>query len=205
MRRPSALYLLVILTLLASCGAGGDPDEGLSIGRRLPDADLRALDGATLRVHDLRGQPAVLNFWATWCGPCREEIPNLEQASAAYQGQGVRFLAITDELRPEVRSFMSDIDMSLPVYFDNGGRAGKRYQVQSIPTTFFLDSEGYIIARHSGALSAAQLTRYLERLLQDTPEVEPPAQPDAPGPLPTAPMQPAPGDDDVGWRRPAAG
>lgn len=205
MRRHVVLSLIVIVTLLAGCGPGSDPDEGLMTGKRLPDAELRALDGASVRVHELRGQPAVINFWATWCEPCRQEIPNLEQANAEYHDQGVRFLAVTDELRPEVRRFISEIGMTLPVYFDNGGRVGTRYQIQGIPTTFFLDSEGYIVARHSGALSTAQLTRYLARLLEAAPEGELPAPPAGPSQLPTVPVRPAPGGDDVGRTRPVSG
>jgi thiol-disulfide isomerase/thioredoxin len=149
-------------------------------------------------VADLRGNPAVINFWATWCAPCREEIPVLQAAHAEHGRRGVAFLAVTDELPTTVRPFMEQINMTLPVWYDPGGRAGQRYAIQSIPTTFFLDADGRLVARHTGALTRRQLEAYLQQLTTERQEQrEPPA---GDPPLPT--RIPAPGGaDTVGWRR----
>jgi cytochrome c biogenesis protein CcmG/thiol:disulfide interchange protein DsbE len=131
----------------------------------------------------------VINFWATWCTPCREEIPVLQAAHAARAGEGLQFLAVTDELATTVRPFRERTGMTLPVWYDPGGRAGKLYGIQSIPQTFFLDAEGEIVARHVGALTREQLDAYLDALTGA------PAPDEAvPTPLPS----PGNGSDSVG-------
>ncbi|MFQ3660752.1 MAG: TlpA disulfide reductase family protein [Chloroflexaceae bacterium] len=194
-----ALTLLIAATLVAGCGARpGDTPPGVSLGQPLPEASFTTGSGERVSVADLRGNPAVINFWATWCAPCREEIPVLQAAYAAHGQNGVAFLAVTDELPITVRPFMEQINMTLPVWYDPGGRAGQRYAIQSIPTTFFLDADGRLVARHTGALTRRQLEAYLQQLTsgrEDRPE--PPA---GDPPLPT--RIPAPGGaETVGWQR----
>jgi thiol-disulfide isomerase/thioredoxin len=134
----------------------------VTAGKQLPAATFTTGRGERVTVADLKGEPAVINFWATWCAPCREEIPILQEAHAA--NPNVQFLAVTDELATTVRPFADQLKMTLPVWYDPGGKAGKAYGIQSIPQTFFLDGEGTIVARHVGALSAEQLANYLTTL-----------------------------------------
>jgi cytochrome c biogenesis protein CcmG, thiol:disulfide interchange protein DsbE len=197
MRRSLAPTLLILLALLAACAPQGERRQGVRIGEPLPDAQFTTGAGDRVRVADLEGSPAVLNFWATWCGPCREEIPVLQAAHA--DNQEVVFLAITDELATTVRPFMNRIDMTLPVWYDPGGRAGKLYGIQSIPTTIFLDATGNVVARHVGALSRPLLDDYLERIRAEA-QPATPAPTGAPAPAPSAPPAPRPeGGDSVGW------
>lgn len=199
MRRTLGLSLLVAVAVLSGCAPrAGNPNEGVSIGRQLPYAEFTTGRGERVSVEDLRGSPAVINFWATWCAPCREEIPVLQAAHAARQDQGLSFLAVTDELPTTVRPFMDRLDMTLPVWYDPGGKAGKLYAIQSIPQTFFLNAAGEIVARHVGALSPAQLDSYLDALADE-------AAPAEPAPLPTQLPSPHNGTDSVGWRRPHGG
>ncbi|MCS6882104.1 MAG: TlpA disulfide reductase family protein [Oscillochloridaceae bacterium] len=201
MRPISSVALITLMTalLVTGCSAGsGNTSRGVAIGQPLPHAEFTTGRGERVSVADLRGNPAVINFWATWCAPCREEIPVLQAAHAAYGQKGVAFLAVTDELPTTVRPFMEQINMTLPVWYDPGGRAGQRYAIQSIPTTFFLDAEGRLVARHIGALTRRQLEAYLQQLMAERQEQRetPPGDP----PLPT--RIPAPGGaDTVGWRR----
>jgi cytochrome c biogenesis protein CcmG/thiol:disulfide interchange protein DsbE len=195
MRRLLGLSLLVAAVVLSGCGQRpANLNEGLSLGKQLPPAQFTTGRGERVTVEDLRGSPAVINFWATWCVPCREEIPILQAAHAAHQDAGVQFLAVTDELPTTVRPFMDKIGMTLPVWYDPGGKAGAAYMIQSIPTTFFLDSEGRIVARHVGALTREQLDRYLDQV---TGEQAPPL----PSPAPTVLPTPRDHDDAVGWAR----
>ncbi|MGQ9928155.1 MAG: TlpA family protein disulfide reductase [Chloroflexaceae bacterium] len=193
-----ALILLVAAILVAGCGReAGDAARGVTIGQPLPSAEFTTGRGERVNVADLRGNPAVINFWATWCAPCREEIPVLQAAHAEHGQRGVAFLAVTDELPTIVRPFMEEINMTLPVWYDPGGRAGQRYAIQSIPTTFFLDADGRLVARHTGALTRRQLEAYLQQIKTERQEQrEPPA---GDPPLPT--RIPAPGGaDTVGQR-----
>jgi thiol-disulfide isomerase/thioredoxin len=194
-----ALILLAATMLVAGCGAGsGKTSRGVAIGQPLPPAEFTTGRGERVSVADLRGNPAVINFWATWCAPCREEIPVLQAAHAEHGQNGVAFLAVTDELPTTVRPFMEQIAMTLPVWYDPGGRAGQRYAIQSIPTTFFLDADGRLVARHTGALTRRQLEAYLQQLTTQRQEQQAPPAGDPP--LPT--RIPAPGGaDTVGWRR----
>jgi peroxiredoxin len=192
--------------LLAGCGgsplpqvdlrAEGDIVEGIEKGNRLPDVELTTLGGETIRVGELRGQPLVVNFWATWCGPCAEEIPMLEQAYKANSEAGLRLLAITDESPDAVAPFMQVHEMSFPVLLDKGKAANNKYRVQAIPTTFFVDRSGVIVERHLGALGENLLNVYLEKILRSEagptpapaePTSAPPAHTAVPAPLPTIP------------------
>lgn len=197
MRRHIRLCLLLLVALLAACAApSGSGDEGVQVGMRLPDARFTTFGGDEVSVHEMRGSPVVINFWATWCGPCKEEIPMLQEAYDATQRTGFQLLAVTDELPSQVRGFVAENSMSFPILFDEGGRAGSRYRVQGIPTTFFLDSEGVIVARHTGALDAILLADYLALIMeQPVPADDAPAQP-----VPTMPppAPPSTGDDTTG-------
>jgi thiol-disulfide isomerase/thioredoxin len=205
-------YLVLVLALgaamLAGCGPAGDGVRGgVQEGMRLPDAEFTRLEGGTVKVSDLRGRPAVINFWATWCGPCKDELPLLQQAYSSDKGAGFQMIAVTEESKAEVSTFVEDSDMRLPVVLDPGGQASNRYHIQGIPTTFFLNSEGVIIIRHTGSLTPGTLQVFLEQIMGkgDAPTSAPAAPTTAPiQPAPTAvpPPNPNTGGDDVGMRRP---
>jgi peroxiredoxin len=225
MGRHHVLVLFLSVTLLASCGLGGGDGakSGAMEGQRLPDVELTMIGGERMRVSDLVGQPVVLNFWATWCGPCKEEIPELQAAYNTYSAsKGLKIIGITDEAASDVRPFVEANQMTFPIAYDSSGRAGSRYRVQSIPTTLFVNAQGIVVTRHTGTLSQGRLKLYIERLLSNASEPSPqptgapaqptaaPAQPSAAPPAPTvAPAQPAPtvapppvtGGDSVGWLR----
>jgi thiol-disulfide isomerase/thioredoxin len=190
------LGILLVVALLGACAPASGRNEGVRIGKSLPDAEFTTGSGRRVRVTDLHGSPAVINFWATWCGPCREEIPVLQAAHA--DNQQIAFLAVTDELPTTVRPFVERNEMTLPVWYDPGGRAGKAYGVQSIPTTIFLDAAGVVVARHVGALTRATLDDYLERLSTQKAPPERPAPTVTPAPV--TPPRPNNGSDSVGWR-----
>ena len=107
------------------------------------------------------GKPVVLNFWASWCGPCKSEMPDFEAAYQTY-GENIQFLMVnmTDGYQETVSSaknFIQATGYTFPVFYDSDTEAARAYSVYSIPTTYFIDSDGYIIAWGSGALSAENL------------------------------------------------
>ncbi|MFP3091286.1 TlpA family protein disulfide reductase [Treponema sp. TIM-1] len=120
----------------------------------LIDFDLPLLDGTTRNTRDLRGKVLFLNFWATWCGPCRAEMPSMETLYRRFKNQGLEFLAVNlQESRKVVSAFMDQLGLSFPAALDQQGSVGAAYGVMAIPTTYIVDREGRIIARVTGSLN----------------------------------------------------
>ncbi len=154
--------LLVFLAL----SFGKDPraiDSPL-IGKPAPAFALRDLDGQPLSLADLRGQPAVLNFWATWCQPCIVEHPVLMTAAREYAGR-VRFVGIVYQDEPElIRRFQVERGAWGPALVDPDGSVAIAYGVYGAPETFFLDSTGTVRRKVTGALGRMQLASLIEEL-----------------------------------------
>lgn len=157
--------LTVLCLLLASCGWLEAAKRGVTEGKLLPDATFVSMSGQTFSLEGLLGKPLIINFWATWCAPCREEMPLLESAQKQLKATGLQVLAITSETSDVVYPYLLENDLGLQVLLDQNGKAALDYQVQYLPTTFFLDSTGKIIARHTGQLYGETLSNYLEQLV----------------------------------------
>jgi thiol-disulfide isomerase/thioredoxin len=136
-------------TLVAASGSGGDVKTGLGVGQRFPDFKVDDLDGAPLSVSGLRGKVVLIDFWATWCGPCVAEIPNVARAYQKYQADGFEVVGISlDQDRAALENFVRQRGVAWPQYFDgDSGTLARRYGIRSIPSTFLLDREGIIVAR----------------------------------------------------------
>ncbi|NLG71452.1 MAG: TlpA family protein disulfide reductase [Chloroflexi bacterium] len=163
--------------LLALTGAGGALFFGLQsslsgedsilfpeVDSPAPPFELQSLAGETYRLEDLHGQPVVVNFWATWCAPCRLEMPLLDSYQAQY-GDQLTILAVNfDEPQDLVQRFVDELGLTLPVLLDPGGKVVNQYRVRGYPTTVFIDAEGVIRYQHMGQLEERQLARYLEEM-----------------------------------------
>ena len=174
-----ALGLLVSLTLAAlvllgagQLGRGTIAARPTSIpgrtasGQPAPDFTATALDGTTIRLSDLRGHPVALNFWATWCGPCRLEMPELEAAQARYHDSGLVILAVNaGESAEDIRAYVDELGLALTVILDLQGAVLDLYEVRALPTTIWIDGEGIIRAEHLGPLDAQLIDRYIGDLL----------------------------------------
>lgn len=134
------------------------------VGAPAPSFDLETPGGQRVRLADLRGKVAVLNFWATWCAPCRLEMPDLEARAVADPDRlavvGINF----DESAAEVEAFRKEVGVTFPLVLDPGGKVQRLYRVLGYPTTFFLDEEGIIRIQHIGLMSASQIDEYLEEM-----------------------------------------
>ena len=129
-----------------------------------PDFTLPNLEGESLATADLRGKNLLINFWATWCGPCRQEMPMLAAVSAEY-GEDLVVLAVNIGEEPSlVQRFIQDLGLSFTVLIDEANQVQNLYRVRAYPTTYLIDAEGVIRAQHVGLLSEAQLAKYLERV-----------------------------------------
>lgn len=108
-----------------------------------PTLDLPALDGKAWRLADERGHPLLLNFWATWCEPCRAEMPSLEQLAASQRDTGLRVIALNfREGEPAVRRFLGNTPLSLPIVRDADGAAARAFGINIFPSTVAIDRQG---------------------------------------------------------------
>ena len=125
-----------------------------------PDFTVYDSDGNEVHLSDLRGKPVILNFWASWCGPCMSEMPDFEQAYQSF-GQEIHFVMVNQiggrETMETAQAFLAQSGYTFPVYFDTELSASMAYGVSAIPMTFFIDAEGYPVAYAAGALSAEHL------------------------------------------------
>ena len=125
---------------------------------RAPPFSLTALDGSHLTLDDLRGRPVLVTFWATWCLPCREEMPALQAAFEAHRDQGLVVVAINaGEDDPAVTAFIRDFRLTFSILLDRDSQVLGQYQVQALPTSFFLDRAGIVRAASIGGMNRAYI------------------------------------------------
>lgn len=134
-----------------------------------PDFTVYDADGNAHTLSDFRGKPVILNFWASWCGPCKAEMPDLEAAYQAY-GDSVEFLIVnlTDGSTETVETasgYVSSQGYTFPVYYDTAMEGAIAYRVYAIPTTYFIDANGEIRALQEGMISAEVLESNIQALL----------------------------------------
>jgi thiol-disulfide isomerase/thioredoxin len=137
------------------------PDFTLPVADTRADADAAS---AEFSLSALRGKPVVLNFWATWCPPCRAELPELDAASDRLAGEVVIAGVNQAEARAEVEAFARDLDLSFPIPLDESAQASQDYSVRSLPTTFFIDRSGIIRHIQVGPVTEATLAQHLETI-----------------------------------------
>ncbi len=135
-------------------------------GDPAPDFVFLTEDGKEYRLSDFRGRPVVLNFWATWCPPCRAEMPALDRAYKERKKDGLLILAINEqEDRRAVSEFRQAMGVSLPMLLDTRGVVGRTYLVRGLPTSFFIKPDGTVAIRWTGMLKPDDLEYNLEVLL----------------------------------------
>jgi len=139
-------------------------------GEAAQDFELKTLEGQTVALSDYRGSPVMLNFWASWCGPCRYEMPFFQEVyeDTEWQAAGLVILAVNIGESPSVAGgFMEDNGFTFPVLLDMTGKVATMYNVRSIPATFFIDERGIIKHSDVGAFrSKGDLEQRLRDLLE---------------------------------------
>lgn len=165
MNRALEVILLMILAtgILAT---GCSTVEAPEIGKAAPSFQLTDIDGQTVSLSDFQGKPVLLNFWATWCGPCHLEIPYIQEVYDEQSEPGLVILAINlRESLAKVKEFVQDYNLSFPVLLDLEGMVAEKYNILPIPTTYFIDSDGIIRDIQIGAFrSVADIEDILSRV-----------------------------------------
>ncbi|WP_055108281.1 peroxiredoxin family protein [Paenibacillus ihumii] len=140
---------------------------GLKVGNRAPDFTLQNLDGEEVQLSDYRGRTVMLNFWASWCPPCRIEMPHMERFYERYAEKGAVVLAVNmthlEEGKEHVESFLEEFGLTFPHAVDETGRVTEQYQIMAYPTTYVLDSEGVITQRFQGAIDYNMMKEAYEK------------------------------------------
>jgi len=150
-------------------GAGGTPQTlGAApvSGAPAPDFSLQDTKGNTVSLADGKGHPVLINFWATWCLPCRAEMPAIEQRFQAHKDAGLLVYAVDfDEPQDMVEDFTKAFGLSFHVLLDPGATVNDLYKVVGYPSSFFVDRDGVIRVVHIGAMTEGQLDDYLSKIL----------------------------------------
>ncbi|MBI2850557.1 MAG: TlpA family protein disulfide reductase [Chloroflexi bacterium] len=171
------VFSLVILAIvgLAALLLGGlarrEPLTGASgaarVNRPAEDFTLPLFSGGDITLSDLKGKPVVINFWASWCIPCREEAPILEEVWRRYKDKGVTFIGVDiQDTEADARAYIKEFGITYPNGPDIRGRITIDYGVGGIPVTFFVNREGLIVSRWVGAINERILVSRIEDLLR---------------------------------------
>jgi peroxiredoxin len=145
--------------------------EGLTeapiAGYLAPDFTLKSTLGEAVTLSELHGQPVILNFWATWCPPCRAEMPQFQSASVKYNGQAIILGVDQGEPSSVVADFGNALSITYPLLLDPDNGVNRDYGVTALPTTIFVDSQGVVREVVAGIVSQAVLEDRIERLISE--------------------------------------
>ncbi len=162
----AALLVVGLIALLSwgvVRGANGPRDSGIA-----PDFSLTGFEGQTITLSQLRGQVVVINFWASWCQPCRQEAPYLERTWRKYKDKGVTFIGVNwVDTQKEAIAYLAEFNITYFNGVDVGTRIAQAYRIQGIPETFFVDKTGRLRGVHIGPLAAPQLDNKIDELLNE--------------------------------------
>jgi cytochrome c biogenesis protein CcmG/thiol:disulfide interchange protein DsbE len=162
----AAPLLLVAAILAAGTGFPGIGAPAVRVGDRAPDFALADLEGRPIRLADYAGRPVLLNFWASWCGPCVEEFPLFDAALAEHAEDGLAVVGIVYRDRSEAaRGFAEQLGAGWPLVMDPGEAVARAYGVYGPPESWLIDSQGRVFSRQIGPYSAGELAAQLDQLL----------------------------------------
>jgi len=166
----------IMRTVILTCLAGAiifalygnltkDDKKALAAGDVAPDFLLLDLDGNPYQLEDFRGKGVLLNFWGTYCKPCKDEMPYLNKQYQHYKNEGVEILAVNvGETKIEIENFVKQHKLTFPIIVDHKAEVQTAYNILPLPTTVLIDSEGRIIKYHLGEMDEKTINEYMEML-----------------------------------------
>ena len=176
-KKRNSLKILLLLVIVIAAAVVlynflGSRTEHSSIGKSSsPAVDFTVTDqqGNSVSLSDMKGRPVIINFWASWCSPCRSEMPHFDKMYKEY-GNEIQFMMVNltgdSETVDTASSYIESEGYSFPVYYDTDGEGASAYSVYSIPATYFIDAEGNIVSQAQGALDESTLQKAIDQLLQ---------------------------------------
>ncbi|XXF80876.1 redoxin domain-containing protein [Myxococcaceae bacterium GXIMD 01537] len=177
MKKGALAFAVVCLALLGVLykGFGRNPHEVpfMFQGQPAPDFTLRTLEGnEEVSLEKLRGRPVVINFWASWCGPCKIEHPVLEWGAREYGGRAQFLGVVFEDTDDNARKFLRQMGESFPQLSDPRSRTSVRYGVAGVPETYFIDAQGTIRGKHVGPIDPETLAQRLRELEAPAPAAQ---------------------------------
>lgn len=146
----------------------GTKITSLDVGTKAPDFKLSAMTGEKVKLSDYRGKKVILNFWATWCPPCKAEMPHMESFYKANKDKGITILAVNltsmDKGKDEVQKFLNDNGLTFPILLDETGMIGTKYQAFTIPTSYIIDTKGVIQKKMVGPMDEATMKGFTDSI-----------------------------------------
>ncbi|WP_257352169.1 peroxiredoxin family protein [Pseudalkalibacillus decolorationis] len=143
-------------------------ETGIEQGNIAPDFTLQTLEGKKVKLSDYRGKNVIINFWATWCPPCRVEMPHMEDYYQANQENDFTILAVnmteSEKSKSDVKSFVNDFGLSFPVVLDVESKVTNTYEVVAYPTSYFVDKQGVIRHKVMGAVNQDMIQKIIEQM-----------------------------------------
>ncbi|MBP1949626.1 peroxiredoxin family protein [Virgibacillus litoralis] len=140
-------------------------EVGLEEGQIAPDFELKTLEGETVKLSDFRGERVLVNFWATWCPPCREEMPDMQKF---YENKDLEILAVnlteTENSKEDVTEFVEDFELTFPILMDENSDVANAYKVRAYPTSYMIDSNGRIQFIAMGAMNYEMMVEELAKM-----------------------------------------
>lgn len=170
-RKRSITRGIILVILVLAIGytvystATKDKVEALQIGDNAPDFELVDLNGNKHRLSDYEGQGVFLNFWGTWCEPCKKEMPAMDRQHGVFKDQGVHVLAVNiAQSEFEVQTFVDTYNLNFPVVIDKTKDVMKQYNIKPLPTTILVSPDGKVKNIITGEMSEAQIVSYMESI-----------------------------------------
>jgi thiol-disulfide isomerase/thioredoxin len=165
------LCMVLVLALTGCAGQEKQAEQGVQTqpypGNPAPDFQLQTMSGQEIKLSELRGKKVFLNFWASWCGPCRSEMPDLQEMSRRYDGK-VFLLGVNmtnDDTREEAERFILELGLTFPNVLDVQGQVQKDYRVLAFPMSLTVDEQGRIVERHEGYLQKGRMEEMFQKLI----------------------------------------
>lgn len=144
-------FMLRAVLMIALSVSGVEASVAAEISGRAPNFTLKSMSGKNLKLSEYRGQVVMINFWASWCAPCRQEMPLLEGLYKKYRPLGFTLLGVNvEEDSSKASTLLRNIRVSFPILFDNKNKVSKLYKVSAMPTTVILDRDGNMRYLHKG-------------------------------------------------------
>ncbi|MFD1397110.1 thiol-disulfide oxidoreductase ResA [Kroppenstedtia eburnea] len=130
-------------------------------GMEAPDFQLQTLDGKEMKLSELRGRAVLLNFWATWCEPCRDEMPAIQKVYEKHRDKGLVVVGVNiAESQLTVKGFVRQLDLSFPILLDKERKVVDQYRIEPIPTSLFIDKDGKVVRIVKGQMDDVQMETY---------------------------------------------
>ena len=143
----TAMAMGILLLAFGLVWMNSSKYEPLTVGKVAPDFELPGLDDKTMRLSDFRGKVVFLNFWATWCKPCKEEMPSMEILYKNFEKDGLVILAVSIDrvtTKKDIPPFVKSLNLTFPVLVDSWGQTDKRYKLMGVPETYIIDQQGIL-------------------------------------------------------------